>query len=104
MNKVTKLIFDEGVEYGIERGIEQGIARGGQQKVVFQVRRKLDKNMKQKEIAELLEENEEQVGRIVFLIRNNPGADDRKICEMLENGGKADTGNDSPMPAEINAL
>ena len=92
MNKVTKLIFDEGVEYGIERGIErgieQGIVRGGQQKIVFQIRRKLNKNMKQKEIAELLEENEEQVERIVFLIRNNPEADDRKICEMLENGGR----------------
>lgn len=79
MNKVTKLIFDEGVECGITRGITQG----RQEKTVFLVRRKLVKNMRQKEIAELLEENEEQIQRIIFLIKNHPDADDKKICELL---------------------
>ena len=79
MNKVTKLIFDEGVEYGI--------AQGGQEKIIFLIRKKLNKNMEQKRIAELLEEKEDQVERIIFLIENNPDADDRRICEML-NGDK----------------
>ena len=83
MNKVTKLIFDEGMEHGIECGLERGIMQGEKQKVIFLIRKKLNKNMSQREIAEQLEEKEANVERIIFLIKNYPDADDQKICEMM---------------------
>lgn len=95
MNKVTKLIFDEGLECGIEQGITRGITQGitlgitqgGQQKVVFLIR-KWNKKMNREEIAELLDENREKVERIIFLIEKYPEADDRMICEMMNRDGE----------------
>lgn len=61
--------------------------QGGQQKVVFLIR-KWNKKMNREEIAELLDENREKVERIIFLIEKYPEADDRMICEMMNRNGE----------------
>lgn len=58
-------ILEIGIERGMKQGIQQGMQQGMQQKLVEQVEKKIKKGLSIAEIAEMLEENEEIIRKII---------------------------------------
>ena len=59
------------LEIGKEMGKEIGIAEGAKQKLTEQVTKKLQKGLSVKEIAEMLEENEDTIQELVKTLQQN---------------------------------
>lgn len=64
-------ILEIGIEKGKEIGIERGLQQGLQQKLVQLVEKKVKKGLSVAEIADLLEESEETIQKIVEELQND---------------------------------
>ena len=62
---ILEIGIEKGTEIGIERGIKQGLQQGLQQKLVELVEKKLAKGYSIAEIADMLEESEETIKKII---------------------------------------
>ena len=85
MTQVAQLLMDEGREEGREEGRLAGISDGEQYKLISQVLKKLKKNYKVSEIADMLEEDESIIQRISDAAQKYaPDYDETKCAELLE--------------------
>lgn len=55
----------QGLEKGMQQGLQQGLQKGIQQKLVEQVKKKLEKGCTLNEIADMLEESEDTIQKII---------------------------------------
>ena len=62
---ILEIGIEKGTEIGIQRGMQQGIQQGIQQKLADLVKKKLDKGCSITEIADMLEESEETIQKII---------------------------------------
>lgn len=62
---ILEIGIERGTQIGIERGLQQGLQRGLQLKLIEQVKKKLKKGLSIAEIADMLEESEETIQKIV---------------------------------------
>lgn len=62
---ILEIGIERGTQIGIERGLQQGLQRGLQQKLIEQVEKKIKKGLSIAEIADMLEESEETIQKIV---------------------------------------
>lgn len=85
MTQVAQLLMDEGREEGREEGRLAGISDGEQYKLISLVLKKLKKNYKVSEIADMLEEDESIIQRISDAAQKYaPDYDETKCAELLE--------------------
>lgn len=93
--KVTTMceVLDKIVARGEARGRAIGEAHGkaiGEARMVFSIRRKLEKHMNVSEIADLLELEEDYVADIAFLLMQSPQKTDIEIAGEYLNMKKSD--------------
>ncbi len=74
----------EGLQEGLREGLQEGRAEGDMQRLISQVRKKVDKGISALEAADMLEEGSELVGRIMELIHQCPKMSDEQIYEELK--------------------
>ncbi len=85
MTQVAQLLMEEGRKEGREEGRKSGISDGEQYKLISQVLKKLKKNYKVPEIADMLEEDEGVIQRIYDAAQKYaPDYDETKCAELLE--------------------
>ena len=76
--------LQEGRQEGLREGLQEGRAEGDMQRLISQVRKKVDKGISALEAADMLEEGSELVGRIMELIHRCPKMSDEQIYEELK--------------------
>ena len=74
--------MEKGLEKGIEKGIEKGMERGAIVKLISQIRKKHQKGLSASEIAEILEEDPEQVHKIYQIIQEHDKYTDEEVCQV----------------------
>lgn len=72
------------VEHGIKKGMAKGKSYGESIKLICQVRKKVAKGMDASQIAEMLEEDEIVIDRIVILLKEYGESSDEKLAEKLQ--------------------
>ena len=83
--------YDEAahMSYVREEGVEYGRKEGEWTKLIFQIRKKQDKNMEAAQIADMLEADEKVVKELIPLIEENSEKTDDELAKLyLEKGTK----------------
>ena len=80
-------ILDKVENRGVQRGLEQGLEQGLEKKLIVQIKKKIHKNKSISEIADALEETEEDVQKIYdAIIQMGVDTPDGEIYKRLHTG------------------